>query len=134
MSGAPHFQRYVEVGRVAMVNYGDEYGKLVVISDVVDQNRVRRARMRRRRRRRDAAGAAGAGAGGAIGTHHRAPPGAPRPAHRPRSTPPDRRVESRRPKPLMSPLRAPPPPAAHAAPPPPARRRSSTAPTRPAAR
>lgn len=35
------FHRYVEIGRVAMINYGDEYGKLVVISDVVDQNRVR---------------------------------------------------------------------------------------------
>lgn len=35
------FKRYVEIGRVAMVNYGPEYGKLVVISDVVDQNRVR---------------------------------------------------------------------------------------------
>lgn len=34
------FKRYVEIGRVAMVNYGAEYGKLVVISDVVDQNRV----------------------------------------------------------------------------------------------
>ena len=34
------FQRYVEVGRVAIVNYGAEYGKLVVITDVVDQNRV----------------------------------------------------------------------------------------------
>ena len=37
------FKRYVEIGRVAMVNYGPEYGKLVVISDVVDQNRVSRA-------------------------------------------------------------------------------------------
>ena len=35
------FKRYVEVGRVALVNYGTEYGKLVVITDVVDQNRVR---------------------------------------------------------------------------------------------
>lgn len=35
------FQRYVEIGRVAMINYGAEYGKLVVISDVVDQNKVR---------------------------------------------------------------------------------------------
>lgn len=34
------FQRYVEIGRVAMVNYGPEYGKLVIISDVVDQNQV----------------------------------------------------------------------------------------------
>ena len=37
------YSRYVEVGRVALVNYGPEYGKLVVITDVVDQNRVRRA-------------------------------------------------------------------------------------------
>eukprot|EP00891_Asterochloris_glomerata_P001006 jgi/Astpho2/1006/gw1.00016.284.1_t len=34
------FQRYVEVGRVAIVNYGADYGKLVVITDVVDQNRA----------------------------------------------------------------------------------------------
>ncbi|KAI8469525.1 MAG: ribosomal protein L14 component of cytosolic 80S ribosome and 60S large subunit [Monoraphidium minutum] len=34
------FKRYVEIGRVAMVNYGAECGKLVVISDVVDQNRA----------------------------------------------------------------------------------------------
>ena len=34
------FRRYVEIGRVAMVNYGPSYGKLVVIVDVVDQNRV----------------------------------------------------------------------------------------------
>ena len=34
------FERLVSVGRVAMVNYGPDYGKLVVISDVVDQNRV----------------------------------------------------------------------------------------------
>ena len=33
------FKRYVEIGRVAMVNYGEEYGKLLVISDVVDHNR-----------------------------------------------------------------------------------------------
>ena len=34
------FSRYVEIGRVALVSYGSEYGKLVVIVDVVDQNRV----------------------------------------------------------------------------------------------
>ncbi|KAL6774339.1 RPL14 [Auxenochlorella protothecoides x Auxenochlorella symbiontica] len=34
------FTRYVEIGRVALINYGLEYGKLVVISDVVDQNRA----------------------------------------------------------------------------------------------
>lgn len=37
------FSRYVEIGRVALVNYGPDYGKLVVITDVVDQNRVRPA-------------------------------------------------------------------------------------------
>ena len=36
------FKRHVEIGRVAMVNYGEDYGKLVVISDIVDQNRVRK--------------------------------------------------------------------------------------------
>ena len=35
------FKRYVEIGRVALINYGPDCGKLVVISDVVDQNRVR---------------------------------------------------------------------------------------------
>ncbi|KAH9626450.1 hypothetical protein KSS87_004952 [Heliosperma pusillum] len=34
------FKRYVEVGRVALVNYGKDYGRLVVIVDVIDQNRV----------------------------------------------------------------------------------------------
>lgn len=34
------FTRYVEIGRIAVVNYGEEYGKLLVIVDVVDQNRV----------------------------------------------------------------------------------------------
>ncbi len=34
------FTRNVEIGRIALVNYGEEYGKLVVITDVVDQNRV----------------------------------------------------------------------------------------------
>lgn len=34
------FRRYVEIGRVAVVNYGPEAGKLVVIVDVVDRNRV----------------------------------------------------------------------------------------------
>ena len=36
------FKRFVEIGRVALVNYGKEYGRLVVIVDVVDQNRVSR--------------------------------------------------------------------------------------------
>ncbi|XP_057531342.1 60S ribosomal protein L14-1-like [Amaranthus tricolor] len=34
------FKRYVEIGRVALVNYGKEYGRLVIIVDVLDQNRV----------------------------------------------------------------------------------------------
>ncbi|URE38875.1 ribosomal protein [Musa troglodytarum] len=34
------FKRYVEIGRVALVNYGKEYGRLVVIVDVIDQNRL----------------------------------------------------------------------------------------------
>ncbi|KAJ0986926.1 hypothetical protein J5N97_005282 [Dioscorea zingiberensis] len=34
------FKRYGELGRVALVNYGKDYGKLVVIVDVVDQNRL----------------------------------------------------------------------------------------------
>uniref|UniRef100_A0A2N9FCH0 Large ribosomal subunit protein eL14 domain-containing protein n=1 Tax=Fagus sylvatica TaxID=28930 RepID=A0A2N9FCH0_FAGSY len=34
------FKRYVEIGRVALVNYGEDYGKLVVIVDVLDQNRA----------------------------------------------------------------------------------------------
>lgn len=35
------FKRYVEVGRLALISYGPEYGQLVFISDVVDHNRVR---------------------------------------------------------------------------------------------
>eukprot|EP00500_Bicosoecida_sp_ms1_P002493 CAMPEP_0203806146 /NCGR_PEP_ID=MMETSP0115-20131106/33_1 /ASSEMBLY_ACC=CAM_ASM_000227 /TAXON_ID=33651 /ORGANISM="Bicosoecid sp, Strain ms1" /LENGTH=106 /DNA_ID=CAMNT_0050714803 /DNA_START=65 /DNA_END=382 /DNA_ORIENTATION=- len=34
------FQRFVEVGRVALVSYGPDEGKLCVIVDVVDQNRA----------------------------------------------------------------------------------------------
>ena len=34
------FTRFVEVGRVALVNYGPETGKLCTIIDVVDQTRV----------------------------------------------------------------------------------------------
>lgn len=41
--GKMPFTRYVEIGRVALVNYGEEYGKLYVIVDVLDNNRVRRA-------------------------------------------------------------------------------------------
>ena len=41
VQGPMPFSRYVEIGRVALISYGPEYGKLVVITDVVDQNRVR---------------------------------------------------------------------------------------------
>eukprot|EP00898_Chlorokybus_atmophyticus_P004166 jgi/Chlat1/4750/Chrsp308S04722 len=34
------FRRYVEIGRVALVNYGPDYGKLVTIVDVLDASRV----------------------------------------------------------------------------------------------
>merc|ERR1712244_66089 len=34
------FERFVEVGRVAYIAYGPEKGKLAVIIDVIDQNRV----------------------------------------------------------------------------------------------
>ena len=33
------FKRYVEVGRVVLINYGPEAGKLATIVDVVDQNK-----------------------------------------------------------------------------------------------
>lgn len=34
------FQRFVEVGRVVLVNYGPDQGKLGTIIDVVDGNKV----------------------------------------------------------------------------------------------
>ena len=34
------FTRFVEVGRVALINYGPDLNKLCTIIDVVDQNRV----------------------------------------------------------------------------------------------
>lgn len=35
------FTRFVEVGRVVLVNYGPDYGKLATVIDVVDGNKVR---------------------------------------------------------------------------------------------
>lgn len=32
--------RFVEIGRVAYISYGPDAGKLAVIVDVIDQNRV----------------------------------------------------------------------------------------------
>ena len=34
------FKRYVELGRVCLINYGEEAGKLATIVDVIDNNRV----------------------------------------------------------------------------------------------
>ncbi|MED6115539.1 hypothetical protein PIB30_091668, partial [Stylosanthes scabra] len=34
------FKRFVEIGRVAFINYGKEHSRLVVIVDVMDQNRA----------------------------------------------------------------------------------------------
>ena len=34
------FKRFVELGRVALVTYGEEAGKLCTIVDVIDSNRV----------------------------------------------------------------------------------------------
>lgn len=39
-SGAMPFKRTVEIGRVALCNYGEDAGKLFVIVDVLDGNRV----------------------------------------------------------------------------------------------
>jgi large subunit ribosomal protein L14e len=33
------FRRYVEVGRVVLINYGPEKGKLATVIDIVDQNK-----------------------------------------------------------------------------------------------
>ena len=39
--GIQVFTRFVEVGRVAYVSYGPEFGKLCTIVDIIDGNRVR---------------------------------------------------------------------------------------------
>lgn len=54
------FKAFVEIGRVCVISHGKEFGKLVVIADVVDQNRVRmpkRAREDEGRRHRESEGA-----------------------------------------------------------------------------
>ncbi len=35
------FQKFVQIGSVAFINYGPHHGKLVVIVDIIDSNRVR---------------------------------------------------------------------------------------------
>jgi hypothetical protein len=34
------FTRFVEIGRVALINYGPDAGKLCTIIDIIDSNRV----------------------------------------------------------------------------------------------
>jgi len=34
------FKRYVEIGRVVLISYGPDAGKLATVIDVIDQNRV----------------------------------------------------------------------------------------------
>ena len=34
------YKYFVEAGRVAFVNYGEDYGKMVTIVDIADENRV----------------------------------------------------------------------------------------------
>jgi len=34
------FRRYVEIGRIVLVNYGPDYGKLATIIDILDENRA----------------------------------------------------------------------------------------------
>jgi hypothetical protein len=36
------FKAFVEIGRVCVISHGKEFGQLVVIADVVDQNQVRK--------------------------------------------------------------------------------------------
>ncbi|KAI8363524.1 60S ribosomal protein L14 [Mortierella sp. GBAus27b] len=40
MARTPTFQRVVEVGRVVLINYGPDAGKLAVIVDIIDHNRA----------------------------------------------------------------------------------------------
>ena len=37
---AQGYKYFVEAGRVAFINYGEDYGKMVTIVDIADQNRV----------------------------------------------------------------------------------------------
>ena len=36
----PLFKRFVEIGRVVLISYGPDAGKLATIVDVIDQNRL----------------------------------------------------------------------------------------------
>lgn len=48
MAAAPKklYKRFAEVGRIVLIQYGPDAGKLATIIDIVDQNKVRRARAR----------------------------------------------------------------------------------------
>lgn len=35
------YTKFVEVGRIVLVNYGPEINKIAVITDIIDHNRVR---------------------------------------------------------------------------------------------
>jgi len=38
--GRSPFRRYVQIGRVALINYGPDEGKLATVAEVIDHNRV----------------------------------------------------------------------------------------------
>ena len=40
LPGTMSFKRHVELGRVCLINYGEQEGKLCTIVDVIDSNRV----------------------------------------------------------------------------------------------
>ena len=40
LAGSMSFKRFVELGRVALITYGEDSGKLCTIIDVLDNNRV----------------------------------------------------------------------------------------------
>ena len=50
------YTRFAEIGRVVLIQYGPDEGKLATIIDILDQNRVRRRARRSRRARAPARG------------------------------------------------------------------------------
>lgn len=44
MSNRESFKRFVEVGRVVLINQGEFAGKLAVVVEIIDHNKVRRGR------------------------------------------------------------------------------------------
>ena len=45
MSNRESFKRFVEVGRVVLINEGESSGKLAVVVEIIDHNKVRKARV-----------------------------------------------------------------------------------------